>query len=623
MRTLLMSLFILTIFSLKFSMAAVSESDRAEIAASNRLPNAGFENGKSPWVASGGTFAIVTSGSNKLDGGVSGTWDSSSAAQTLTSGAFVVPEGLKGTNGLASLKIKTPSGVATHKLQVYDGTNVIAETQIQSSSVAAVTEVSFIFPSSGSIYLRLISVASNEPLISIDEGYLGKNLNISKIAQAQLIGTLEYAPAANCRWQLTTSSFSDYPTDSDCPTPTVTGQVQYAGSLIPGFKLNNVGPGTIKIVASGHFRHLSPAGNWPAFRFSDGTNFTSSAGFEASGSGGTIPLLEGQLTYSSAQSNVIIQIQQGSNSGSQSTEVYNEAGSGLHFDVYYFPSGPQTISNVAQSQSIYSGDLSFASGTSNATVFADINVTTPALGTVYLNQNVSAISAYASGLGITITPTQLGVHEICFDISFTQNTSAQNNSFVVYNGASPIGSIVTAQVNSGSDIKAVKPCGQFNVTSIAPVDLHVMFATSAGTMSLVSAGVNFKSISSAVNAPVLVGGVKSQAIGEENIFRLKFAGDVAQTTNCTTGTCATVDTNSTGSSASYAGPGVYDINFAPGLFTSAPSCTCNCGTVGVGPKLCYVDHVTATSSTAQASCYTPATMGAVDGIMTILCTGPK
>jgi hypothetical protein len=561
-----------------------------------------------------------------LQGVASFSIDASASGQLVKFNTNTLDQYLKGLN--CEAKFVFTGDASLYKAYVEQGaTKVTPDLQLTSESNSKNVSINFQCGDlSSNSRLVLESTGAGAAAIKVDKVFLGAASNLSQVSQAQLIGTLDYAPNANCRWQLSTGSFSDYPADTDCLAPTVTGQVSAPGTKIPGFVLNNIGAGTIKIVATGHFRHLNSAGNWPAFRFSDGTNFTSSQGMEASTAGGstsTMPVIEGQLTYSSPQSNLTIQIQQGANGGTQDTEIYAESNANLHFDVYYFPSQEQSVANVTQSQSIYSADLSFAAATSNATVFADINVTTPGIGTVYLNQNNGTIAAYASGLGLTVTPKQLGVYEACFDISFTHNTSAQNNSFVIYNGATVIGSTVTAQVNSGTDIKTVKPCGQFTATSLAPVDIHVMYATSAGTMTLVSAGVSLKSISSAVNAPVLVGAVKSQSSSEENIFRIKVAGDVAQTTNCTTGTCATVDTNSGGSNVTYAGPGVYDINFASGLFSAAPSCTCVCGTIGVGPKLCYVDHTTATASLAQASCYTPATMTAVDGIVTVTCVGPK
>src|SRR5690242_18049091 len=89
---------------------AVTPVDNAIIGAGNILLNPGFESGSSQWTASGGSFAIATSGSNLLNGKASATWDSNGAAQTLTSGYVTIPNGLKGTNGEFACKIMTPSG---------------------------------------------------------------------------------------------------------------------------------------------------------------------------------------------------------------------------------------------------------------------------------------------------------------------------------------------------------------------------------------------------------------------------------------------------------------------------------------------------------------------------------
>lgn len=166
--------------------AALSDQDRAEFSRQNILAgkNPGFENGKAGWTASGGTFTTVTSGSNLLTGKVSATWDSSSAGQTFSSLAVTIPNWAKGIAGELACVIQTPSGTATHVIEAYDGTNILSSVPIISSTGPSITPLYMTFPSSGTIQLRLKSVASNEPLIAIDE------CRISRIhTQPAYIGT--------------------------------------------------------------------------------------------------------------------------------------------------------------------------------------------------------------------------------------------------------------------------------------------------------------------------------------------------------------------------------------------------------------------------------------------------
>lgn len=168
------------LFIAGLSHAELRDDDKAFIFSKNILKNPGFEPSRGnsgritlDWTASGGSFSAVTSGSNLLVGSGSVTWDSSAAAQTLSSGAVTIPNGLYGRTTAAGCLIKVPSGTATHKLQVYDGTTVIAERDIFSGTNPLRTSVVFISPTSGTMLLRILSVASDEPSITIDSCYLG------------------------------------------------------------------------------------------------------------------------------------------------------------------------------------------------------------------------------------------------------------------------------------------------------------------------------------------------------------------------------------------------------------------------------------------------------------------
>lgn len=170
----------LTVLNPIFSSAALTDFDRQELPVKNWLApyNSGFESSKAKWTASGGTFAAVTSGTNLLVGKGSATWDGSSASQTLTSQTITIEKGYYGQNCEAGIVAQVPSGTATHTVQAYDGTNILVSATIVSSTTPRLNTVNFPCPQSGTVALRLVTVASDEPLIAIDDAYLGLARNV-------------------------------------------------------------------------------------------------------------------------------------------------------------------------------------------------------------------------------------------------------------------------------------------------------------------------------------------------------------------------------------------------------------------------------------------------------------
>ena len=152
-----------------------------ELDSYNILKNPRFEatDYSSNWTASGGTLAAAAT--TNIFFGKGATWDGSAAAQTLTTTAVAVPEGFKGNNCEASIYVKVPSGTATHTLEAYDGTNILATATLVNSVYFTKNTLTFPCPTSGNISLRLVTVASDEPLIALDEAYLGLARNVGVV----------------------------------------------------------------------------------------------------------------------------------------------------------------------------------------------------------------------------------------------------------------------------------------------------------------------------------------------------------------------------------------------------------------------------------------------------------
>lgn len=184
-------LFLLVLFCTQ--VFGLVEIDRQQLYQKNLLKNGGFENGLGAdghvWVASGGTLALVSSGTNLLRGNGSVTWDSTATLQTLSYSQLSIPFALRGVQGVGICRIKTPSGTATHRLEVFDGTSIVAGATINSSSTAVNSFVYFQFPASGTVNLRLKSVNANEPLIAVDDCHLGAAAEIPTLSLHSTIFT--------------------------------------------------------------------------------------------------------------------------------------------------------------------------------------------------------------------------------------------------------------------------------------------------------------------------------------------------------------------------------------------------------------------------------------------------
>lgn len=207
----------------------------------NLLSNPGFEGGTVSWTASGGSFSATTTTANIGTGAKAGDWDSSSAAQTLSATSITIPAGLYATNGVAKCNIQTPSGTATHTLDVTDGTNVLASTVVTSSTTYQYTSTNFVFPSSGSIVLRLSSVASNEPEIFIDDCYIGTATNTSQIYQSPSLWSGYHD--STCSFARTNTAYGDPTADATCAL--VQRQNVNFGSVVTASSAGSALPGIV------------------------------------------------------------------------------------------------------------------------------------------------------------------------------------------------------------------------------------------------------------------------------------------------------------------------------------------------------------------------------------------
>lgn len=266
----------------------------------NILPDPGFEAATSGWTASGGATATSNS-TAKGTGSLGYDWDSNAASQTLMSTSVTIPNGLQSKNGVASCQIKTVSGTATHTLVVNDGTNDIGTPLTVGSSTTSFqeTKINFVFPASGTIRLKLASVASNEPEIYIDDCKISLADNVY---EAPIVGPWEsYTPTFTGFGTVTNieckSRRNGENRDVDCKFTTGTttatearislpnSLISAGTSLIPSIrKIGDVifsGTGTVADVIGSSFAVLGePSVNYVTFgtRYSGGSALTKTFG---------------------------------------------------------------------------------------------------------------------------------------------------------------------------------------------------------------------------------------------------------------------------------------------------------------------------------------------------------
>lgn len=186
------------------------------------------------------------------------------------------------------------------------------------------------------------STGSTTGQLRIDSVELGDRLDVSDVQQARLLGTLTYAATANCGWATTSTTAAAFTADADCPTPTVTGDIQAPGTKIPAFVIPAGITGSIQVIARGSFSvsRSSSTSQDGVFSFNDGSTTTDIGRYRyADGvstiSDGQIPNLQFGFNKSSSASQTI-QIYGRVFAANQGISVSVDT-IPLVFDVYYYP----------------------------------------------------------------------------------------------------------------------------------------------------------------------------------------------------------------------------------------------------------------------------------------------
>lgn len=631
----------------------------------NYIQNYGWEGVSTSWTASGGSYARTTTAADIGTGVGAGQWDSNASSQTLTSTAVALTAGAYGRNGVVSCAIETPSGTATHLLQAWDGTNVLASQTITSSTNFSRTNVNFVFPSSGSISARIVSVNSNEPSINIDDCYLGlaEGFNVSQVSQASFYGALNSAPVTNCAWTRTgagSDSFANFSADTDCSTPTVAGFASAPATKIPGITFTTLPPGEYQVVVSMTGFKSGSVDNSIGFRISDGTNTTSAQESYPNTNQLSAPFtLMGRFSYTTAQSNITFQVQGVTGSTSNSVVIPNDAaGKGFTINVYRFPTSSETAIAANQSGWYVAATMEGANvslGTADVTSYTEMTngsltltkaTGSAAVGIACASGTASVVDQTAcssnESIGITFNVPAAGAYNVCSsfshfyssasataaaDVWFQLSETSASSSTIVQNGLDKGGTLSfldsTITQNRTTPLRV---CSVFNFSSAGQKTVRLMYeqdASGTPTTNVVAAdgsatygqrnvAFTVTPVNTLMQSPILVGSVTSNSTGAERVERANVNCDATPTTNTESGDWV--------SSVTQTVSGDCTVNFTSGMFSGTPTCTATTvwGAGGYG----FTTIASVTSSAIRVQTFN-AVGTLTNADYSLICMGPR
>lgn len=539
----------------------------------NALANPGFESGVAQgYTTTGGTLAAVSGGANLLVGRGSATFQASASGQSVQSTLYAIPNGLLSRACMAQTLYL--GGDANLTFQAIDGSsNVLASTPLTPTTTPKMATIVFLCPSSGSFQWQVKSTASGA-IVALDQNFLGENVTVP-LSQAQLLGSVTIT-GCTLPWSTSGTSFAAFATQTGCSYAT-SGTAQAPATNVPGIKFASIPPGELMLVYEGSVEQTvgNKAGT---LQFSDGTNVSREQSVFITTSGGdtTWPGISQSIVYTTAQSNVTLQLF-GKNSSGGTLEVFGTTGTPGVIRVYLFPTQSQTAFRADATPASWSGWIGGSSCTpslTNATPVQDFPTSTCSLTQLY-NRNFGTVTEFGSTQqGIVFTPPRIGRYKV--DVTVSWSNTGSNISF--FSLVDQSGNILDVSETQGQGRATFKMSGQVDASSTSPVTLKIQGATTAGTVNL-SAGSNTNYVTNWIlqeqdaptSAPYLQGNVLSTSAGILHVETFAMTGNTA----CSSSPCTlqSIQTTPGVSTVTRSGTGTYSVNFTASAFSLAPVCT--------------------------------------------------
>jgi hypothetical protein len=558
------------------AFATLNDVDKSQIYSKTYLLNGGFENGKALWTPNDTADFTVTA-STPLIGLQHGVWDADASTDTLVSPALTIKPGDYGRNGVVSCLFVTASGTSTHEIQAYDGSNILSEATITSSTSPTRASANFTFPSSGTVQLRVYANA-DEPSLKIDDCYLGpaEGYNVGSVSQASFIGSAYFALTASCVFTRTNTVLGAM-ADTDCPGPTVEsnpgpGTIQTTDANAPIVTVNNLPPGVYRVLVSGQ-SGISSSSTWSSLTISDGTTQSGQKGVNTNTSVISPFSVEGVFTYTTA-GNRSFELYAASSTAALNIDLTG-GNQGLRFYIYRSPLTSEmsyTPDKVANSWSGYhDGTCSWAR---TNVAYGDPTADASCALVETTNTNFGTVSTSGSVLpAITFTPSRAGKYWVCalFGIASTATNPTLNARLT--DGTTTIAETTRRYIGATgvTDFENTPLCGQYVATSTTAKTLSIQTAASTGAASLQMVGSVSRSsiewsifqIDQSLPAPLLVNSVVTPYSGVMRIVSAQISS---------TGVVSNETGDWINGSASISGTSIFTLVWNSGIFSGTPNC---------------------------------------------------
>ncbi len=540
--------------------------------------NPGFENGKKGWtITSGDTFNITSTAANVGSGQFAASWSPTATGKSLCSPLVTIPAGLYGKNGYARLNAKTAG--TDYLLKVLDGSDaVLNSVALNSASYYTGQPITFIYPTTGGVKLCVAS-QSAAAIIYLDDAFIGDAVNLTQVSQAEFVGESYIADTANCTWVTTSTTMAAFPTDNDCPGPTIVtqkvGSWQTTDTNLPQQTVNNLPPGIYHVEAC--FTAASSANAAAAYAMSDGTTTGKAANYYNIAATQPSPCVSARFEYTTTGNHTFSVYGQTSAASNANIDA-NEAGQGhVSFKMFKYPLSSQiAVTPDLVSRFAYASWNSVAncapitqSGTPAAMTDADCNSATVTKG---------AVVSLNDTFGATFLNILPGEYKIRFNgVGYVGNNTT--NTFCKFDFHD--GSAVVASTLFGSETTLPDRFQNFegnisysSLEASKTFTLRATRITGDGYCAMDCTGDNCSieliPMTQSIPALIILNQVSTTASGGigDNIAAIASAGSSwpSSLTACATGTCGTLFGSSLVASAAYTSTGLYTITLQSGVF---------------------------------------------------------
>lgn len=621
-------------FTVPFSQATniAGTTSLIETGNMNLLPDGSMEdtvNYNTFWIAS----SLLSDAGPTQDKILFGNWSYGfagigSGTSYVSSKTVNIPQGLMGQNCYAEITyLYNDDGTGTYKTGDYtflvdDGSGNVLSSEVSlivNSSTDVIPHVASVnYPcGTGNNRLRVkAATASNQNFIYFDNAYLGSPKNVGTVQQAYLVGGA-VVTGCSSNWSTSSTSLAVFAAQTGCSYATF-GAASAPATNVPGIKFSSLPPGDYAIQYEGYVGN-NTAAKEGYFQFSDGTTTArETSGFASSAGGSEASTINQSFNYPTAQSSVTWQLKAKTDSGGTAV-VYGTTATSGTFKLWYFPTAAQQAAKPDQTPASWNGYHTQGGATAWArtnTAYGDFTATGTAAIVETANRNFGTVTTAASNLpGIIVSFPKAGYYNVCaFPVAYQ---SSNVGAFRLWDGTTVIAENVTATTTRTT----LPLCGIYNATSTSAKTLSIQARSPAGTANIdtpantSSASIYWSivALDQGMAVPYLQGNVTSNTSGQERIERVRV------TSTCTSSPCTIASQSGSWlSSVTRASTGTYALVINSGIFSAAPTCTCNLN--GATFTCANVIGVSATSVTFTTN---NAAGTLTDGSFNIICMGSK